>query len=265
MGARNGPGGTFGMPAYLSQENFAKWLNDMSLTKETCLAKIEHLESYTQEDWYALTKPDWKDLFGTALGIRAYNRLHSEPSGSACHIKHWAPQTTNVLISHDQLVKRIAELGAELSVEYEGKNPVFVCVLTGAFMFLSELVTHITIPHEVDFVACASYSGSHSTGNVRLDKDMKKDPTNRHVILVEDIVDTGLTLMHLLKLLQARGPASLRSVALLDKPSRRTVDIRADYVGFPIDDVFVVGYGLDYEEKYRSLSYVAVLDAALAK
>lgn len=166
-----------------------------------------------------------------------------------------------VLISEQALQNRIAELGQEISADYAGKDLVLICVLKGGITFLTDLMRRITIPHEVDFLAISSYGVGQreSTGAVRLVMDLKDDIAGRDVLIVEDIVDSGQTMDYLLRLFWARQPASLRVCTLLNKPSRRTIDVSLDYVGFDIPDEFVLGYGLDLDEKYRNLPYVAVL------
>lgn len=166
-----------------------------------------------------------------------------------------------VLIAQEALKDRISELGLEISADYAGKDLVLVCVLKGGITFLTDLMREITIPHEVDFLAISSYGVGQreSTGAVRLVMDLKGDIAGRDVLIVEDIVDSGQTMGYLLRLFWARKPASLRVCTLLNKPSRRTEDVPLDYVGFDIPDEFVLGYGLDLDEKYRNLPYVAVL------
>jgi len=166
-----------------------------------------------------------------------------------------------ILVSEESLGRRIAELGKTLSADYAGKDLVLVCVLKGGVTFLTDLMRHITVPHEIDFMAISSYGTGQreSTGAVRLILDLKTDIAGRDVLIVEDIVDTGQTMDYLLRLFHARGPASLRVCTLLNKPSRRTVEVTLDYVGFDIPDEFVLGYGLDFDEKFRNLPFVAVL------
>ena len=156
----------------------------------------------------------------------------------------------NVLLRGDAIQSRVSELAGEL-----------VCVLKGGFVFMSDLIRAMTPRVTVDFIAVSSYAKStKSSGEVRLLKDLDSGLEGRHVIIVEDIVDTGLTLTYLQDILRARSPRSLRTACLLSKPSRRQVDVAVEYIGFTIEDRFVVGYGLDYAEKYRNLSYIAVLD-----
>lgn len=164
-----------------------------------------------------------------------------------------------ILIDARQLAERIAELGEQISADYAGLDPVLIAVLKGSVLFLADLMRHITVPHSIDFMATSSYEGTHSTGVVRILKDLDMSIENRNVLVVEDIIDTGYTLDYLLRVLHQRHPASLRICTLLNKGSRRQVDIPLDYVGFDIPDKFVIGYGLDYEELYRNLPFVGVL------
>ena len=162
-----------------------------------------------------------------------------------------------VLISAEQIAAKVKELGARISRDYEGKDLVMVGVLKGAVVFLSDLIREITIPICIDFVATSSYGkSSSSSGEVRILKDLDQSVESRHVLVVEDIIDTGLTLEYLLEMLRARDVASLRVVALVDKPSRRKTQAQADYLGFKIPDEFVVGYGLDYAQKARNLKAI---------
>jgi hypoxanthine phosphoribosyltransferase len=165
-----------------------------------------------------------------------------------------------IIVQADDLRHRVAELGAEITRDYAGRDPLLVCVLKGAVFFLSDLMRHIDVPCEVDFMAVASYgSATESSGVVRILKDLDMAIEDRHVLIVEDIVDSGLTLQYLMRSLEARNPASLEVCALLTKPSRRAVELPARYVGFEIPDKFAVGYGLDHAERYRNLPYVAAL------
>jgi hypoxanthine phosphoribosyltransferase len=166
-----------------------------------------------------------------------------------------------VLISEDDLRKRVQELGEQVSRDYEGLDPLLVAVLKGAVIFAGDLLRAITIPCSIDFMAISSYgSGTESSGVVRILKDLDAPIEGRHVLVVEDIVDSGLTLSYLLGSLASRGPASLEICALLAKPDRREVDIACRYVGFEIPNRFVVGYGLDADEQFRGLPYVATVD-----
>lgn len=165
-----------------------------------------------------------------------------------------------VLFSEQDINKRIEELGMQISKDYEGKFPLLVCILRGAFMFLADLVRKIDIPMSVDFMAISSYGGkTDSTGQVKILKDLDTSIENRHVLIVEDIVDTGLTMDAVTRLLSTRKPASLRIASLLDKEERRLIPIKVDYYGFKVPNEFVVGYGLDYEEKYRNLPFIGIL------
>ncbi len=165
-----------------------------------------------------------------------------------------------VLISKESIEKRTAELAAQITEEYRGKRLIMICVLTGAMVFFADLIRKIDIPIEVDTIVASSYgAGMTTSGSVRISKDIKYDISGKNVILVEDIIDTGVTLKTLTKMLATRMPESLKVCSLLDKPSRRKVDFEGDYVGFKIPDEFVVGYGLDYAEKYRNLPEVCTL------
>jgi hypoxanthine phosphoribosyltransferase len=164
-----------------------------------------------------------------------------------------------VLLSNDAIQARIHEMGREIAKDYAGREPHLVGVLKGAFTFLSDLARAIELPMTLDFIAVSSYGAATKTsGEVRLVKDLDQGLEGRDLLVVEDIVDTGLTLNYLLNLLRARGPRSLKVATLLSKPSRRLVQIPVDYVGFSIDDHFVVGYGLDFNEKYRNLRDIVV-------
>ncbi len=171
-----------------------------------------------------------------------------------------------ILVQPDDLSRRVRELGRQISADYAGRDLLLVGVLKGAVFFLSDLMRHIAVPCEVDFMAVASYgSATDSSGVVRILKDLDAPLEGRHVLIVEDIVDSGLTLQYLLRNLGARNPASLEVCALLTKPERRKVELEAKYVGFEIPDRFVIGYGLDFDEKYRNLPYVATMtDEAIA-
>ena len=171
------------------------------------------------------------------------------------------PRVGEVLVQRDELAHRVRELGAEISADYEGRDLLLVGVLKGAFFFLSDLMRVLTVPCEVDFMAVASYGDSTSTsGVVRILKDLDAPIQGREVLIVEDIVDSGLTLSYLLRMLQAREPKSVEVCALLTKPERRKVELPIRYVGFEIPNRFAIGYGLDYAERYRNLPYVAVLN-----
>jgi hypoxanthine phosphoribosyltransferase len=168
---------------------------------------------------------------------------------------------SEILLSAEQIQKRVAELAAEIRRDFPGDLHL-IAVLKGAFIFLSDLLRHTPGHVSLDFMAVSSYAkGTTSSGEVRLLKDLDTSLDGRNVIIVEDIVDTGLTLTYLQDILRARNPRSLRTACLLSKPSRRKVDVHVEYIGFSIDDRFVVGYGLDYDEQYRNLPHIAVLDA----
>jgi hypoxanthine phosphoribosyltransferase len=166
------------------------------------------------------------------------------------------------LIGGDELSKRVGELAQQVSADYEGKELVLVCVLKGAVFFLADLARRLAIPCSLDFMAVSSYgSATDSSGTVRILKDLDMDIQDKHVLIIEDIIDSGLTLSYLMKNLTARKPASLEICALLTKPSRRRINLACKYVGFEIPDEFVVGYGLDFAERFRTLDYIATLKA----
>ena len=166
----------------------------------------------------------------------------------------------HVLISSEQLEARVAELAARISADYHGMDPLLICVLKGGYVFLADLTRQLTIRHAIDFMAISSYGNATvSSGVVAILKDLERDITGRHILIVEDIIDTGHTLAYLLENLRLRAPASVRICTLLSKPSRREVDLDIDYVGFEIPNEFVIGYGLDYAEHYRGLPFIGVL------
>ncbi len=165
-----------------------------------------------------------------------------------------------VLYSEEALRERLQEIGRDISRDYAGKEPVFIGVLKGSFVFMADLVRQVTIPCSLDFMAVSSYgAGTTSTGAVKIGKDLSENIEGRHVIIVEDILDSGITLNYLKNFLQQRNPASINIVTLMDKPSRRKADVYADYSCFEVPDAFVVGYGLDYNEHYRNLPYIGIL------
>ena len=171
---------------------------------------------------------------------------------------------TDVLIDEPSLQARIGELGAEISSDYQGRDLLLIGVLKGAVFFMSDLMRHLTIPCEIDFMAISSYGDStDSSGIVRILKDLDINIEGRDVLVVEDIIDSGLTLSYLMRNLEAREPASLEICALLTKPDRREIEVPVRYVGFEIPNRFVIGYGLDFAERYRNLPYVGVLDPEL--
>lgn len=166
-----------------------------------------------------------------------------------------------ILLDADTIQARVKELAQEIERDYPASDEIhMVCVLKGGFVFMSDLVRNMSTRVSMDFIAVSSYgAGTKSSGEVRFQKDLDTSLENRHVIVVEDIVDTGLTLKYLQEILRSRAPKSLRTACLLSKPSRRKVEVPVDYIGFTIEDRFVVGYGLDYAEKYRNLPHIAVL------
>ncbi len=169
-----------------------------------------------------------------------------------------------VLIDEESLQRRIGELGEEISNDYAGRDLLLVGVLKGSVFFLSDLMRQLTVPCEIDFMAISSYGAStDSSGVVRILKDLDINIEGRHVLVVEDVIDSGLTLSYLIRNLEARGPATLEICALLTKPARREIDVPVRYIGFEIPNRFVIGYGLDFAERYRNLPYVGVLDPAL--
>lgn len=168
-----------------------------------------------------------------------------------------------VLISEEEVDARIRELGEKISKEYEGKQIHLICVLKGGVFFMCELAKRITVPVSMDFMCVGSYDdGTKSSGVVRLAKDLDESIENKEVLIVEDIIDSGNTLYYLMDVLRQRKPASLRLCTLLDKPDRRVKDVHVDWTGFEIPDEFVVGYGLDYAQKYRNLPYIGVVEVA---
>ena len=166
-----------------------------------------------------------------------------------------------ILLTEEQIKAKIKELGEILTAEYEGKNPIIVGVLKGVVMFYADMIREIKVPCQMDFMWVSSYSGTHSTGNMMVRQDLSADIKDRHVLILEDIFDTGHSLDFTVKHLSARGPASIKICTLLDKPERRNprVTLEADYTGFTIPNEFVVGYGLDYDERYRNLPYIGIL------
>ncbi len=170
-------------------------------------------------------------------------------------------ETIKVYLSEEEIDERIREMGEQISKDYEGKEIHMVCVLKGGTFFMCELAKRITVPVSLDFMAVSSYgSGTESSGVIKIVKDLDESLMGKDVIVVEDIIDSGRTLSHLLKMLQERKPNSLRLCTLLDKPERRVVDVDIDYTGFAIPDQFIVGYGLDYAQKYRNLPYIGIVE-----
>ena len=166
-----------------------------------------------------------------------------------------------VMLSEEDVDKRIKELGEQISRDYEGKNVHLICILKGGVFFMCELAKRINVPVSMDFMAVSSYGGgTASSGIVKIIKDLDEPIEGKDVIIVEDIIDSGRTLSHLIDLLGQRKPNSIRLCTLLDKPDRRVVDVKVEYVGYSIPDEFVVGYGLDYDQKYRNLPYIGVVE-----
>lgn len=166
-----------------------------------------------------------------------------------------------VLLTEEQIEKRCVELAKQIEDDYnkEGEVPIVVGLLRGSVPFMAELIKRFTFPCEIDFMSVSSYDGTESIGDVKIDKDMDLSSKERAILLVEDIVDTGRTLSEVKKMFINKGATNVKIVALLDKPSRRVVDIQADYIGFEVPNEFVVGYGLDYNQKYRNLPYIGIL------
>ena len=166
-----------------------------------------------------------------------------------------------VLISEEEIAAKAIELGAEITEDFKDEEVILVGILRGSVMWMAELMKRIDLDMSIDFMACSSYgSGTKTTGQVKINKDLEEDITGKNVIIVEDIVDSGITLKYLKGYLENRNAGSVRICTLLDKPSGRKVDIHVDYSGFTVDDKFIVGYGLDYDQKYRNLPYITYLD-----
>ena len=167
----------------------------------------------------------------------------------------------SVLISEEEIDKRVREIGAQISKDYEGKTVKLLCILKGSVFYTCELAKRITVPVTLDFMSVSSYgAGTTSSGEIKIKKDLDEDIEGLDVIIVEDIIDSGNTLSRLVPMLKARKPASLKVTTLLDKPDRRESHVDVDYVGFEIEDKFVVGYGLDYDQNYRDLPYIGVVE-----
>ena len=165
-----------------------------------------------------------------------------------------------VLLSEDEIREKVRELGGKITADYKNSNLMLVTVLKGAVVFLADLMRQIDVPAEIDFMVVSSDgSGVKSSGVVKIVKDLDVPLAGKDILIVEDILDSGLTLSYIKELLESRGPRSIRIATLLDKPSRRKVDLQADYIGFSVPDEFVIGYGLDYDEKYRNLPYIGIL------
>ena len=167
----------------------------------------------------------------------------------------------HILVTEEQLKAKVNELGAQITKDYEGRDLLLVSILKGSVVFMADLMRAIRMPFGIDYMVVSSYGGANttSTGLVKIVKDLDQDLSGKDLLIVEDILDTGITLSHLVPMLKLRNPASVRLCTILSKPSRRKADIEPDYLGFEVPDEFVVGYGLDYDEKYRNLPYVGVL------
>ena len=164
-----------------------------------------------------------------------------------------------ILFTREEIYRRVSDIGAQITEDFRGKDPIFVGVLKGCFIFMADLMRCVNVKCSMDFMAVSSYRGTTSTGAVSINKDLSEPIEGRHVILVEDILDSGVTLNYLKNYLQVRKPASITIATLMDKPSRRKADIYADYSCFEVPDAFVVGYGLDYNQRYRNLPYIGIL------
>lgn len=171
-----------------------------------------------------------------------------------------------ILLTSEQIQNKVEELGKKISVDYKGKELLLICILKGSFIFMSDLCKKIELPLTLDFMAVSSYGDStQSSGVVRIIKDLEEDIEGKDVLIVEDIIDTGLTLSYLINILESRGPKTVKVCTLLDKPERRKSKVKPDYLGFTIPDEFVVGYGLDYAEKYRNSPFVSILSEEVYK
>lgn len=167
----------------------------------------------------------------------------------------------SIMISEERIYKRVAEMAEQINKDYEGESVHLICILKGSVFFTCELAKRLTVPTTIDFMKVSSYGdGTSSSGIVRISKDTDDSMEGKNVIVIEDIIDSGRTMRYLMEILPARKPKTLRLCTLLDKPSRRVVDIEADYTGFVIEDKFVVGFGLDYAQKYRNLPYIGVVE-----
>lgn len=168
-------------------------------------------------------------------------------------------ERVEIMLTEEEVDLRISELGAQISKDYAGKDIHMICVLKGGSFFMCELAKRVSLPVSIDFMSVSSYGGTESTGVIKIVQDLTESVKGRQVLIVEDIVDSGRTLSHLAKMLNERGAEDVKICTLLDKPDRRVVDVKVDYVGFTIPDEFVVGYGLDYDQKYRTLPYIGIV------
>lgn len=213
-------------------------------------------------DFAVAIKAHATDRFDNPLPL-AYTVHETQGGGANVSIEK---DIAKILIGTEELQAKIAELGRQISEDYQGRDPLLICLLRGAVVFLSDLIRAIDIPLEMDFMAISSYGDStESSGVVRLVMDLKSNITGRNVLIVEDIVDTGRTLAYILDNLRTRRPADIKVCTLLSKPTRREIQIDLDYLGFEIPDKFVVGYGLDYAENYRNLPFIGILKSELYK
>jgi hypoxanthine phosphoribosyltransferase len=162
-------------------------------------------------------------------------------------------------LTRDQIQKKVRELGARISTDYDGEEIVFICNLKGAFIFLADLCRYVTAPISIDFIATTSYKGTESSGDVRIIKDLKMDVSGKNLLIVEDIIDTGLTVDYLINYIKMHKPRSIKVCTLLDKRCMRKIDVAIDYMGFEVGDKFLIGYGLDYNERYREMDSIAEL------
>jgi hypoxanthine phosphoribosyltransferase len=185
---------------------------------------------------------------------------HQATGGTEPHMPHpMHEDVEDILFTAEQIQERVRDLGRQIARDFEGREPHLITIVKGSIPFLADLMRAIDIPLTLDVLGVSSYAGTSSSGEVRLTKDLDDPIEGRHVLVVEDIIDTGLTLAYVLRNLRQRAPASVKVVTFLDKPSGRGTAIEADYVGFTIPDAFVIGYGLDYDQRYRNLPYVGVL------
>ncbi len=165
-----------------------------------------------------------------------------------------------ILYTREQIRQRVEELGRQITADYDGKHPIVVCILKGAGMFMADLIREIRTPINIDFMAVSSYgSGTESSGVIKIKKDMDRNPDGRHILIVEDIVDTGRTLSRLKEELEKRGAVSVKICTFLNKPSRRVIPVQVDYCGYEVGDEFIVGYGIDYDERYRNVPFIGTL------
>ena len=166
-----------------------------------------------------------------------------------------------ILLTQDQIWQKAKEMGAQISADYEGEELILIGTLKGAIMWMADIMKNLCLDTQIDFISASSYgSGTTSSGRVKIKKDIELDITGKNVLIIEDIIDTGNTLKYLRDYFLSQDPKSVRICTLLDKPSRRTADVRADYIGFTVDDLFIIGYGLDFDHKYRNLPYISYLD-----